>query len=216
MMRAKVAVATLQGKGYFLIVSELRHRRIPFISLFPGDPVRSEIRVVITTKQEAPLISQSKVLVYDPETDPEILGSEVVKALQGKEVYETVVIGVDPGEVFGVAVIADGIVVDSDNCFSVKETVDRIKSVMRTVDVAKSTVTIKVGGGVPIYKDLLEALDEVLPPQVVLEIVSEAGTDSHVGESHNRRGFRHIISAIRIAGRAGFLCPRGGIVEQES
>ena len=48
-MRAKVAVATVQGKAYFLIVNELKQRSIPFVSLIPGESVRVEIRGVITT-----------------------------------------------------------------------------------------------------------------------------------------------------------------------
>ncbi len=216
-MRAKIAVATLQGKAYFLIVNELKQHRIPFISIFPGEPINAEIKVVVTTKAEAPLVSHSKVLVYDPEADPAVLGSEVIKALQGKEAYETVIVGVDPGEVFGVAVVADGRVVDSENCFSVKETLDKIKRVMKTANPKWTAVTIKIGSGVPVYLDLLESLDDTLPLEVSLEVVGEAGTDSHVGEAHHRRGFRHIVSAILIAGRAGVAYPRRREeVEQES
>ncbi len=38
-MKEKVAVATVQGKAYFLIVNELREQNIPFISLVPGESV---------------------------------------------------------------------------------------------------------------------------------------------------------------------------------
>ena len=89
-MRAKVAVATVQGKAYFLVVNELRRRNIPFLSLIPGQPVPAEVRVVITTEQEKHLINHEKILIYNPESEPEILGSEVVKILQGKEIYEIV------------------------------------------------------------------------------------------------------------------------------
>lgn len=215
-MRAKVAIATLLGKAYFIIVSELKQRRIPFISVFPGDPVPTEIQVVVTTRKEAPLVSHHRVIIYDSETDPKILGSEIIKALQGKEAYEKVVVGVDPGDVYGVAVVADGAVVDSENCFSVKETTDRIRGVMKTVDPAKSSVTVKIGSGTPAYRELLKALEKVLPSEVMLEIVEEAGTDRHVGEAQHGREVRHIVSAIKIAGRTGCVYPRRQSLEQES
>jgi len=47
-----------------------------------------------------------------------------------------------------------------------------------------------------------------LPPEVVLEVVSEAGTNRHIDETKHRRGLRDIVSAIRIAGRAGHVYPR--------
>ena len=112
-MRPKVAVATVQGKAYFLIVNELKQRHLPFVSLIPGEQIRAEMRAVVTTPQEKHLVSHPKILVFDLQIDPEILGREVVMILQGKETYENVIIGIDPGEVFGMAVIADQSVIDT-------------------------------------------------------------------------------------------------------
>ena len=36
-MKGKVAVATVQGKAYFLIVNALREQDINFVSLIPGE-----------------------------------------------------------------------------------------------------------------------------------------------------------------------------------
>jgi len=215
-MRAKVAVATVQGKAYFLIVNELKQRNIPFVSLIPGESVRVEIRGVITTAQEKHLISHHKILVYDPETEPELLGSEVFKILQGKEIYEQIVIGVDPGEVFGLAVIGDEAVIDTENCFSIKETLNKIKNILKTVDFSRSAVMVKIGSGVPVYRNLLETLDDELPPQVSMEIVGEAGTNRYTHEVKNRRGLRHMVSATRIARRPGYVYSRRKKLEQYS
>jgi len=215
-MRAKVAVATVQGKAYFFIVNELKRRNIPFISLVPGAPVPVEIRAVVTTEQEKHLVKHDKVIVYNGDTEPEIIGSEVVKVLQGKEAYEKLVIGVDPGVAFGVAAIADGAVVETENCFSVKEVTDKINSILKTVNVSETMVSVKIGSGVPVHKELLEVLDEALPLQVRLEIVSEAGTNHYTRHDSHGREIRHIISAVRIAGRAGYIYTRGKTVEKTS
>jgi hypothetical protein len=207
-MKAKVAVATVSGKAYFLIVNGLRERNMAFLSLIPGDSVPTEVKVVITTEKEKHLINHERILVYDSETEPDTVVNEVVKILQGKESYEKIVIGIDPGEVFGLAVLADGRVNETENCFSVQEVLNKIKNIIKDIDVSSTVVSVRIGNGVPAYKDLLETLDAALPPEMVLEVVSEAGTNRHINENKHRRGLRDIVSAIRIAGRVGYVYPR--------
>ncbi len=215
-MKAEVAVATVSGKAYFLIVNKLRERNIAFISLIPGEPVPTEVKVVITTNQEKHRINHEKILVYDGETDSDTVVNEVMKILQGKEVYEKIVIGIDPGEVLGLAVIADGKVFETENCFSIQEVLNKIRNTIKNVDFSSTVVSIKIGKGVPAYKDLLEALDLALPLEVVLEVVSEAGTNRALNENKHRRGLRDIASAIRIAGKVGYIYSRRKTVEANS
>ena len=102
--------------------------------------------------------------------------------------------------------IADGKVIDENNCYSKHELVDCILRIIRSVNFTQTSVIVKIGNGVPIYHELLEALDEALPPQVVLEVVSEAGTNKP--QKKRSRKIRHISSAIRIAARSGYVHPR--------
>ena len=205
-MKAKVAVATVQGKAYFLIVNALNENNIPFFSMIPGEPVPAEVKIVITTEKEKPLVRFDKVLVFNSESELDRLMNAVTIGLQGKESYEKIVIGVDPGEVFGLAVIADGKVSDKANCFGIIEAVNKIKAILKNVNLSATAVRIKIGNGVPAYKELIEALDNILPPQVVLEVVSEAGTNLPL---HKRsRRLRHITSATRIAARVGYIYQR--------
>jgi hypothetical protein len=209
-MKAKIAVATVSGKAYYLIVNELKRKNIAFISLTPNDIIPIEIKVVITTKEEQHLIDHEKILVHHDGVEPEALINEALQIIQGKEYYEKIVIGVDPGEVFGVAVLADGKVIETGNCFSVEETLDKIKKILRNLEkIPITSVSVKVGNGVPAYKEnLLRVLDNALPSNVMLESVSEAGTNRYLSETKHRRGLRDIASAIRIAGRNGQTFPR--------
>lgn len=209
-MKAKIAVATVSGKAYYLIVNELKRKNIPFISLTPNDIIPIEIKVAITTKEEQHLIDYEKILVYHDGVEPEALINEALQIIQGKEYYEKIVIGVDPGEVFGVAVLADGKVIETGNCFSVEETLDKIKKILRNLEkIPITSVSVKVGDGVPVYNEkLLQVLDNALPSNVMLESVSEAGTNRYLSETKHRRGLRDIVSAIRIAGRNGQTFPR--------
>jgi hypothetical protein len=217
-MSAKIAVATVSGKAYYLIVNELRRRNVPFLSLMPGEPVPTEVKAVITTEGEKISINHEKVITYDVANDPATAVSEALQIVQGKECFEKVTIGVDPGEVFGLAVLAAGKVVETENCYSLDETVRRIDQVVKNLgDMAVSSILVKVGDGVPACREkLLNALDKTLPPRVTLESVREACTDSRLDEAKHRRGLRDIVSAIKIAGRNGHTFHRGRSREPNS
>ena len=209
-MKAKIAVATISGKAYYLIVSELKNKNVPFLSLTPNERIPIEVKAVITTEEERPLIKHEKVLTLKEGMEPEALINQAIQVAQGKERCEKIVIGVDPGKVFGLAVLADGKVVETGNCFGTEETLDKIKSVLETFKSDPVTsILVKIGDGVPEYKDkLLRALDKILPSNVVLQSVREAGTNRYISETKHRRGLRDIVSAMKIAGRNGHTFTR--------
>jgi hypothetical protein len=209
-MKAKIAVATVSGKAYYLIVNELKKRNIPFISLIPNEPISAEIKAVITTKKEQHLVKHENILTYEDDTEPAVLINEALQIVNGKY-YEKIVIGIDPGEVFGLAVLADGRIIETENCFDIKETLAKVRSIFWNFE--KSQITsfiVKVGDGVPACREnLLRGLDEALPSNVILESVSEAGTNRYLSETKHRRGLRDMVSAVKIAGRNGQQFHRG-------
>lgn len=213
-MKAKVAVATVQGKIYFLAVNELKQRNIPFVSLIPGQPVPAEVKVVITTKKEQQSVDFEEKLVFSDEADLEEVMSKLTQILQGKKAYEKIVIGVDPGEVFGLVAIFDGKVNEKENFYNIHEIVLKTKKILKNIDFVSTNVTMKIGNGVPAYKELIAALDEALPIQVNLEVVGEAG--SNLPLNKRSRSIRHISSAMRIASRSGYFYPRRKIIEKNS
>lgn len=202
-MKEKVAVATVQGKPYFLLVNHLRDNNIPFISLVPSEPVPAKVVLVITTELEEDLVKHDKILVFHSENELDNIVNEVKKFLLGKEKYEKIVIGLDPGEATGLAVLADGKVIEQSNCYTAREVINTILKSLSNINYSQTTVTVKIGNGVPLYLTLLEELDTSLPPEIILELVGEAGTNKSYQEKHRSRKIRHISSAIRIAGRSG-------------
>ncbi len=217
-MTAEIAVATVQGKAYYLIVNELKKRNIPFLSLTPTEPVPVEIKIVMTTEKEKHLINHENVLVYKEGKDLEATINSALQIAHGKGHYEKLTVGIDPGKVLGFAVIADGKVVEAENCFSVEEAVEKIKKVLKNLsDATTTSTTVKIGNGVPAIKeDLIRALDETLPQNVVLESVEEAGTSRCINEAKHRRELKDIASAIRIAGRNGTAFQRRKPYESNS
>jgi hypothetical protein len=210
LLKEKVAVATVEGKAYYLIVNALREQNVPFVSLVPGESVAAEVKAVITTEEEKPQIKHEKILTVNGEEDLEDLMTQIKKILTGKETYEKIVVGIDPGEATGLAVIADGKVIEEGNFFGEAKVVGAVMKALRHVDFFVTKVSIKVGNGTPFHIELVEALNDALPPQVKLEVVDERGTNFPTKDRSRR--VRHISSAKRIAIRLGKDVSRGKIL----
>jgi len=201
-MKAKIALATVSGRAYYELVKELKRKGLIFLSLKPWDSIPLDAKVVITTNEERPWVTHPNILIFDHESNPTVVIDEAIRAVQGKSNYDKVVVGVDPGKTYGVAVLGDDNVLETVNCSSLEETVNTI---MDSLKRAPATVNIvKVGNGAPTYtKELLHSLDETTPRDVTIEIVSEAGTSHLMNETAHRRGLRDMMSAIEIARRRG-------------
>ena len=205
-MKGKVAVATVQGRAYFQIVNALKENDIDFVSVIPGESVPPRAKLVITTEEEKNKVKYGKVLVFHDAAELDCLMVEVKKLLLGKETYEKILVGIDPGVAIGLVVLADGKVIEEGNCYNSRELVNSILKIIRTVNFSVTSVSVKIGNGVPVYRELLQDLDDALPAEVVFEVVGEAGTNRPL-TAHSRK-IRHISSAIRIAGRTGRVLVR--------
>jgi len=206
-MKPKIAVATVSGKAYYLLVNELKKKKASFLSLTPNDNIPIDVKVVITTKKELPKIGHENVLVYEENENPAEIVAKALRIVKGKKNYERLVVGVDPGQNFGVAVLGDGAVLETKNCTSLSETVDTIRDMLSRTPATHTTV--RIGNGAPAYaEELGTRLNEVLPENIVIESVREEGTSQSLGETSHRRGKRDVNSAIKIGQRQGKVLPR--------
>ena len=212
-MKEKIAVATVSGKAYYFLVNELKRKNLSFLSFKPTDPIPFDIKVVITTQKEQHQISHPKVIVYKDDSDPAEVVAEASRVVHGKESFEKIVVGVDPGKIFGIAILGDGAIVETANGSGAEETFRIVKDVLMKTP-ARAYI-IRIGDSAHAYADdFLRLLNEDLPQNVAIEMVSEAGTTRLSTELPNRKGARDVISAIKIAGRFGRPVKRGEKVEQ--
>ena len=174
--------------------------------MIPGESVPPRAKLVITTEEEKDKVNYGKVLIFHDAAELDCLMIEVKKLLLGKETYEKILVGIDPGVAIGLVVLADGKVIEEGNCYNSRELVNSILKIIRTVNFSVTSVSVKIGNGVPVYRELLQDLDDALPAEVVFEVVGEAGTNRPL-TAHSRK-IRHISSAIRIAGRTGRVLVR--------
>ena len=201
-MKPRIAVATVSGRAYYLLVNELKKRGMSFLSLRPWDSIPFDIKVVLTTEKEQVSMKHPDVVIFRTESDPATVVDEAIRRAQGKKDYNKVIVGVDPGETFGIAILGDGNVFETFYCSSLKET---LRVILENLERIRGSVKmVKVGDGVPAQaQELLRLLDESLPEDVALEIVGEAGTSHFAKDTVHRRGLRDMISAKMIAGRQG-------------
>ncbi|UCE43850.1 MAG: hypothetical protein JSV57_05760 [Candidatus Bathyarchaeota archaeon] len=206
-MKAKIGLATVSGRAYYKLVMELKKRKVAFLSLTHQDEIPLYIKAVITTKEERDHIHHPDVLIFNDEIGVGAVVDEAIRVAEGKQSYDRFVIGVDPGETFGLAVLADGKVLEAFACSSLGETVDTILKILDGTPAVVSVV--RIGDGVlTSTKKLLHLLDAALPKEIVLEIVSEVGTSNFVGATTHWRGSRDAMSAIKIAERRGVAFQR--------
>lgn len=209
-MKAKIAVATVSGRAYYQLVTELNRKRLPFLSLKPWDPIPLHIKVVLTTREESHQVSHPQILIFEQKSNPETVVDEAILIVQGKQGYEKVVVGVDPGKTYGIAILGDNKVLATLTSSNIEEAshlvVDSLKRFPAEVKV------VRVGNGPPEYtQTLLNSLDKALPEETLVEIVSEAGTSRLTNKSVNRRMLKDAVSAIKIAGRNGRVFPRKNV-----
>jgi len=196
-MRPKIAVATVSGKAYYWLVNELNKRKIPFLSLIPGQAIPPSIKVVITTKDERKQLDHPSVLIYDPEEEPSAIIDEAVMIIKDKKIYDELIIGIDPGKTFGVAVLGDGNILEKKEQLTLEMAIDLVLTAINRHPAR--TRKIKIGDGVPeIAEKIASRLEISIPENTTIEIVSEAGT-SNIKGKNSRGKISDADAAVNIA-----------------
>jgi hypothetical protein len=209
-MRTKIAVATVNGRAYYELVNELQGKRLPFLSLKPWNPVPLNIRVVLTTKEESSQISDSTFLVFEKGSNPQSVVDAALLIIQGKQKYQKIVVGVDPGKSCGIAILGDNRIIETLTTSHADSAARLIVNSLKRFP--SETRLVRVGDGAPEFaKKLLRLLDARLPEDVLLEVIGEAGTSRISNRSVNRRVLRDAASAVKIAGRTGHILLRGHV-----
>ena len=209
-MKAKIVVATVSGRAYYELVNELQKKRLPFLSLKPWDPIPLNIKVVLTTEEESHQVSHPQILCFEQGSNPESVVDAAILIIQGKQGYEKIVAGVDPGKTYGIAILGDNKVLETLTSSNIEEASHLVADSLKRFP--SEVRVVRVGNGPPEYtKSLLSSLDEDLPEETLMEIVSEAGTSRLMNKSANRRVLRDAVSAIEIAGRKGRILSRKNV-----
>ncbi len=190
-----LGLITADFRLYHDLVSELKERDIPFVSLSFTEAVPPEVAVVLTSPEELDDVD------FEPSLACESVEDAIAKALQilgGKTSFQEVIIGVDPGPRPGVAILGDGEVIEKLTAPSPEAVRDIVQSVLRNYD--GRGYTVRIGHGDPTNRNrIINALAET---GVRTEIVDERGTTRR---DRRRDDARNMESAAGIATGKGVM-----------
>ncbi|SFR92897.1 hypothetical protein SAMN05216559_1175 [Halomicrobium zhouii] len=184
-----IVVGTADFELYHGVVAELRDRGVEFTTIEPGDDLPEGATVLVTAEDEewAP---EGVDVVRAPPDDPRRAVEEVVAILRGNE--GRTVVGIDPGERPGIAVLAGDTVVAA---FQVPAA-EAAAEVRREVEDAVDPV-VRIGDGARLVGTrIIDALADV-----PVELVDETGTTPYLGTG--ARGMGDVLAAVNIARMEG-------------
>jgi hypothetical protein len=201
---AVVGVHTRDFALYHDIVNALKHRQVPFLSLVEEQEVPARVDVILSTPGHAPAFPGAPVIFYDPAAEPDADGNEpaahadveaaidaALRHQEGRVEFNAIVVGVDPGERPGVAVLGDGQVLTTFRASSPEEVAPSVKR--RLADLATETVTVRVGHGDATNRD--RVINAVLEAGLAVEQVDETQTSP---PSYKPNRERDVTAAKRI------------------
>jgi hypothetical protein len=184
-----IVVATEDFEVYHGVVTELRDRGVEFTTVEPGEDLPERTRVLITSDDENPERTDSDMELV--QADPDKPRHAVDAALAVLRDGGRTVVGVDPGERPGIAVLSGEIVVAA---FHVP-LADAAEVIIEEIDEAADPV-VRIGDGARLIgASVIDDLD------IPVELVDETGTTPYLGTG--ARGMGDVLAAVNIARRDG-------------
>jgi hypothetical protein len=184
-----IGVVVNDIKASYSVIRELKAKRIPFVLLKPGEQAPNHVTASIICG-DADSSVQDKEVRYNGDARNTVL--RAISLSKGREEFELVVVGVDPGESTGIAVIADG---DFLEGYTVEKTLaeDEVKMILDAYPA--SNFLFRIGKG-RVGRDLLATVRG--DPRAVIEFVTE--TKMEIPVVYRRKGMRKDVkSALIIA-----------------
>jgi len=174
-----ISLATMDFRLCHLLRERLTKGGFSVEHISPGDQPSEGSIVVVTTEREEtikPTTYPQKVVLTRVETgNIDFAISTIILGLEGKRIWDSVIVGVDPGMTIGVAVIADGCVRATLETRSIKEAVNYVITSIKITPAKMALIRLGSTGG---YRRVL-LMNELLhakPNDVDLEVVDELET----------------------------------------
>jgi len=181
-----LVVATEDFEVYHEVVTELRERGVRFTTVEPGDELPERTELVVTGVDEEVAEAADVDVVRAQPGDPRGAVEQALAVLRGGE--GRTVVGVDPGDRPGIAVLHGDVVVAA---FQVPR--ERAAAVVRREVEGAADPLVRVGDGARLDGSRIVNALEALR----VELVDETGTTPYLGEG--ARGAGDVLAAVNIA-----------------
>lgn len=198
-----VALVTRDPALYHDLAGFLRERRLPSVSLLPGERIPDRVAVVLTSVDERPLIDHPRVLAVAEGGDRRALGAAIAQALGPADAAEELIVGIDPGPRPGYAIYSGATCIGEGNLESPEAAATLASQVRHRFP--ERTLRLRVGAGDPPARNRI--VNSLVHRFRVVEVVNEDGTTPR-----GRRRPRDAAAARSIARTPGTLV-HGRLVE---
>lgn len=173
-----ISLATMNFRLCHLLREKLTKGGFSVEQIIPGElPSKGSVLVVTTEEEQIELNKYSKVVVLTKNDTLSIdrAYSKIILGIEGKKIWESLIVGIDPGLTIGIAIITDGCL---RTVFETRDIKEAIEFILRSIKNTPSKMTIIRVGSTGGYRQvlILNELLNVKPKNVSLEIVNELQT----------------------------------------
>jgi hypothetical protein len=179
-MRGKlIGILVEDFRLYHEIVNHLKSKGVRFVSLSSGETPPPNVGAMIVSKEISNDIDFEKKVVCESRDDVEFSVNKSLQLLRGKTDFGEIVIGIDPGAKPGIAVLADG---DVLNTLIAKSPEDVLSIVNKTKDTYPSNeLKIRIGHGDKINRNRI--INSLIAEDLSVEVVDEDRTTRDARQS---------------------------------
>ncbi len=172
MRRRSVGLVTRDPVLYHELAGFLRERRLPSLSLLPGERIPDQVAVVLTSEEERAQVGHPNVLTVSEGGERAALGVAIEHALGARDPQEELVVGFDPGPRPGYAVLS-GSECLGEGTLDSPEAAARFAAHLRQRFPTRA-LRFRVGSGDPPARNRI--VNGLLARHRAVELVDESGT----------------------------------------
>jgi hypothetical protein len=168
-MEKTIGLLTRDFRLFHDLVEALKRRDLPFVSLSFDDPIPPTVGAVITTHDEMRDIDFENKIAC---TDVGMAIAESLRILKGKDQFDELIVGIDPGAKPGIAVLGDGLVLETKGAASPEDVAPLMKEIVASYPADR--IGLRIGHGDPTNRNRI--INSLATQNYAIEIVNEMGT----------------------------------------
>jgi hypothetical protein len=199
-----LGVYTKDFSLYHDIIKTLKKRNIAYILLLAPTSIPESIEVILTSQQEIKILGSQKTIAVDSCESVDHAVDIALQKLTGKELYNHLYVGIDPGERPGIAIVGDDILLQKLQVDAPEKVLQTIKRLL-LIYPSKETC-IRIGHGSILTRNRI--INSLIGLEMPIEIVDETKTTSSQQKGrYERDGEAAAAIALLSGGRVQTTLP---------
>lgn len=206
-----IGVFTRDFSLYHDVIKVLKRRMLGYVSLSSLEDIPRRVGVILTSEEELASIPLLKAVAADAYDSVDCAVDLALQKLTGKELYSRLVVGIDPGERPGLAVVGDDVLLQKTSVDDPAGVVGEVRRIQRVYPAKE--MGIRIGHGSVMCRNRI--INSLIPLEIPIEIVDESRTTlSEMQRSERDREAAAAIALLnggRVASRLPLEPTRGAI-----